>query len=66
MNAAQNTIATLEQAELLLRRSQVVNNEQVEGKALLNICGLSSGNGQYKPNHRTPDRKASTNRRRRF
>ena len=47
MNAAQNTIATLEQAELLLRRSQVVNNEQVEGKALLNICGLSSGNGQY-------------------
>ncbi|WP_263082107.1 hypothetical protein [Endozoicomonas sp. Mp262] len=41
MNTAQNTIATLEQAELLLRRSQVVNNEQVEGKALLDICGYS-------------------------
>ncbi len=47
MNTAENTIATLEQAELLLRRSQVVNNEQVEGKALLNICGLGYGNGQY-------------------
>ena len=41
MNTAENTIATLEQAELLLRRSQVVNNEQVEGKALLDICGYS-------------------------
>lgn len=37
-----NNIQTLEQAELTIRRAGIVQNEMVEGKQLLEICGFEA------------------------
>lgn len=39
--SAQANITTLEQAELKIRPAGIVQDEKVEGKQLLQICGLS-------------------------
>ncbi len=39
-----SSIQTLEQAELTIRRAGIVQNEMVEGKQLLEICGFSLSN----------------------
>ena len=42
------TITTLEGAELAIRRAGIVQNETVEGKQLLDICGFSYGKDSKK------------------